>query len=57
MWEDHGCKEKEIPIVWRDGAGRDESRIEIERGLRALASGDEVSVCPSLDIRYEGERG
>jgi hypothetical protein len=25
--------------------------------LRALASGDEVSVCPSLDIRYEGERG
>lgn len=45
LWKDHGCKEKEIPFSWRDGAGRDESRLEMERGLRSLARGDEVSVC------------
>jgi hypothetical protein len=55
LWEDHGCKEKEIPMLWRDGAGRDESRIEIERGLRSLASGDEVPVCPSLAIFIMGK--
>jgi len=50
LFEDHGLKGNEIPVLWRDGAGRDEeSKIEIERGLRGLTRGGEVSVCPSLE--------
>ena len=51
LFEDHGLKGNEIPVLWRDGAGRDEeSKIEVERGLRGLTRGGEVSVCPSLEI-------
>jgi hypothetical protein len=45
LWGSYGCKTP--PLAWRSGSGS-EGRIGVEKGLRSLANGLEVSVCYGL---------
>jgi hypothetical protein len=45
LWGSYGCKAP--PVAWRSGSGS-EGRIGVEKGLRSLANGLEVSVCYAL---------
>ena len=45
LWGSYGCKNP--PSIWRDGLGGDEEgKRRAEDGLRSLAGGLGVSVCP-----------